>query len=56
MDSRLESRAQLPVHVPFSLIVTPKEQTASCLGVGFALGSYFSYLEAARDGCPTKIA
>lgn len=33
-----------------------EEQAASCLGVGIALGSYFSYPEAARDGCPTKIA
>lgn len=33
-----------------------EEQAASCLGVGFALDSYFSYPPAARDGYPTKIA
>lgn len=53
MDSRLESRAQLRVHV--SHCHPKEEQAASCLGVGFALGSYFSYLEAAGDGCPTKM-
>lgn len=40
----------------FSHCHPKEEQAASCLGVGFALGSYFSYLEAAGDGCPTKIA
>lgn len=48
---------EIPEHVPFFFHCHPKEeQAASCLGVGFALDSCFSYPQAARDGDPTKIA
>lgn len=47
-------RAQLPVHAPSSPI-TPKRSRKPCLGVEFALGSYFSYFKAAGYGHPTKI-